>query len=236
MDDPRAEPQYGERVPYVVRAGAPGARLIDRVVSPEEMLKDKYLQKYSSANNKGTCVLTPSITSPRHSSLHSSEYLTWSVPMFVTGTRTCQKYLDETRKNFSISAILTVARHLVHYIRSWDPVFARFVNLKRRMMVRYSDNFFLPIELCQSCLTNPSESVYALSSRSQNSETHYSQLQEICSNCCGVPVGEEVGCDSRDCPVFYSRLKAVSRMQNTLTRDPGLLEAIEEWAAEEEQI
>jgi len=41
MDDPRAEPQYGERVPYVVRAGAPGARLMDRVVSPEEMLKDR---------------------------------------------------------------------------------------------------------------------------------------------------------------------------------------------------
>jgi len=42
VDDPRAEPQYGERVPYVVRAGAPGMRLTDRVVSPEEMLKDKY--------------------------------------------------------------------------------------------------------------------------------------------------------------------------------------------------
>jgi hypothetical protein len=41
INDPRAEPQYGERVPYVVRTGAPGARLIDRVVSPEDMLKDK---------------------------------------------------------------------------------------------------------------------------------------------------------------------------------------------------
>lgn len=43
VDDPRAEPQYGERVPYVVRTGAPGARLIDRVVSPEEMLKSRYI-------------------------------------------------------------------------------------------------------------------------------------------------------------------------------------------------
>ena len=43
MDDPRAEPQYGERVLYVVKAGAPGVRLVDRVVSPEEMLKDRYL-------------------------------------------------------------------------------------------------------------------------------------------------------------------------------------------------
>lgn len=42
IEDPRAELQYGERVPYVIKAGAPGARLIDRAVSPEEMLKDKY--------------------------------------------------------------------------------------------------------------------------------------------------------------------------------------------------
>ena len=42
INDPRAEPQYRERVPYVVKAGAPGARLADRVISPEELLADKY--------------------------------------------------------------------------------------------------------------------------------------------------------------------------------------------------
>jgi DNA polymerase zeta len=40
-EDPRAEPQYRERVPYVVKVGAPGARVMDRVVSPEEMLNDQ---------------------------------------------------------------------------------------------------------------------------------------------------------------------------------------------------
>jgi DNA polymerase zeta len=28
LEDPRLEPQYGERVPYVVVTGGPGARLI----------------------------------------------------------------------------------------------------------------------------------------------------------------------------------------------------------------
>jgi len=37
-EDHRAEPQYGERVPYVVIAGAPGSRLIDRTVAPETLL------------------------------------------------------------------------------------------------------------------------------------------------------------------------------------------------------
>ena len=40
MKDERAEPQYGERVPYVVVAGAPGSRLVDRCVSPEELVRD----------------------------------------------------------------------------------------------------------------------------------------------------------------------------------------------------
>lgn len=36
--DPRAEPRYAERVPYVVIHGEPGARLVDMVVDPMELL------------------------------------------------------------------------------------------------------------------------------------------------------------------------------------------------------
>ncbi|KAG0258762.1 DNA polymerase zeta [Mortierella polycephala] len=42
--DPRAEPQYGERVPYVVVYGNPGARLTDQVIEPKELLKNKNLR------------------------------------------------------------------------------------------------------------------------------------------------------------------------------------------------
>lgn len=41
LHDPRLEPQYGERVPYVVITGAPGARLIDRCVAPEDLLNNE---------------------------------------------------------------------------------------------------------------------------------------------------------------------------------------------------
>lgn len=41
--DPMAEPQYGDRVPYVIMRGEPGSRLVDRAVSPEELLKDRYV-------------------------------------------------------------------------------------------------------------------------------------------------------------------------------------------------
>ncbi|KAG0330369.1 DNA polymerase zeta [Dissophora globulifera] len=42
--DPRAEPQHGERVPYVVVYGDPGARLTDQVIEPKELLVNKDLR------------------------------------------------------------------------------------------------------------------------------------------------------------------------------------------------
>jgi DNA polymerase elongation subunit (family B) len=39
--DARAEPQYGERVPYVVIYRGPNARLKDKVVRPEVLLQDR---------------------------------------------------------------------------------------------------------------------------------------------------------------------------------------------------
>jgi DNA polymerase zeta len=43
-EDARAEPQYGERVPYVVvYRGGPKAKLKDRVVRPEVLLDDRYV-------------------------------------------------------------------------------------------------------------------------------------------------------------------------------------------------
>ncbi|KAG6580342.1 recovery protein 3 isoform 3 [Phytophthora cinnamomi] len=43
--DPRAEPRYAERVPYVVVNGPPGARLMDLVVSPDEYFDQR--KRYS---------------------------------------------------------------------------------------------------------------------------------------------------------------------------------------------
>jgi DNA polymerase zeta len=39
--DHRAEPQYGERVPYVVVHRGPKAKLKDKVFRPEALLKDR---------------------------------------------------------------------------------------------------------------------------------------------------------------------------------------------------
>ena len=41
VEDPNDEPQYGDRVPYVILRGGPGTRLVDRAVTPEEALNDR---------------------------------------------------------------------------------------------------------------------------------------------------------------------------------------------------
>ena len=41
MVDENYEPQYGERVPYVITRGEPNSRLVSRAVAPLELLDNK---------------------------------------------------------------------------------------------------------------------------------------------------------------------------------------------------
>jgi len=65
--DARAEPRYGERVPYIVVAGTPGARIRDLVASPADFLNTKSVVFYVIA------VLMADRNSLR---LHSNYYIT----------------------------------------------------------------------------------------------------------------------------------------------------------------
>lgn len=40
LEDPRAEPEYGERVPYLMFQAEPGQQQVHRAISPEEFLAD----------------------------------------------------------------------------------------------------------------------------------------------------------------------------------------------------
>ena len=43
LKDVNNEPQYGERVPYVITRGEPGMKLVDRAVAPEELFHSGYV-------------------------------------------------------------------------------------------------------------------------------------------------------------------------------------------------
>lgn len=41
LEDHNDEPQYGDRVPYVIVRGAPGSRLVDRAMAPQDLLENQ---------------------------------------------------------------------------------------------------------------------------------------------------------------------------------------------------
>ena len=40
LEDPNDEPQYGDRIPYVIVRGDPDSRLVDRAAAPEDLLNN----------------------------------------------------------------------------------------------------------------------------------------------------------------------------------------------------
>lgn len=44
--DPSDEPQYGERVPYVIARGEPDSKLVDRATDPLEFLNNPFVMFY----------------------------------------------------------------------------------------------------------------------------------------------------------------------------------------------
>jgi len=219
MDDPRAEPQYGERVPYVVKAGPPGARIVDRVVSPEELLKDGYRDFVYETNTRmrldAEYYISKTLIPPleRIFNLVGANVRTWYEDMPKVRSRIQNEQLNVRdvgrRKNDAT---------LHTFVRS------RICPICEKMTKDDGQ------KVCYTCRNDPVGSIYTISSRSQTSETRLAQLQSICSDCCSIRFGDEVACDSRDCPVFYARLKATSALRDSLSLIRGAFEGIEyEW-------
>lgn len=61
--------------------------------------------------------------------------------------------------------------------------------------------------VCKPCYADGQASLYTLQARLRKSEQKDTELNSICRSCAGLTPGDEVACDSRDCPVFYSRVR-----------------------------
>ncbi|KAM5347076.1 hypothetical protein ACJ41O_010081 [Fusarium nematophilum] len=183
LQDARAEPQYGERVPYVVITGAPGARLIDRCVAPEELLNNPHWQldsEYYISKN-----LIPPLE--RIFNLVGASVRQWYDEMpkvkrvrratgLGTGKRTIESYMKS-------SHCLVCAAKFAH-----------------------KDN-----PLCPACRANAPASLLVLQTRLATEERRLGDLLSLCRSCSGLAPVEDVQCDSKDCPVFWTRMKQASK-------------------------
>ena len=186
LRDPRAEPQYGERVPYVVITGAPGARLIDHCVAPEVLLHNDHIE------------------------LDAEYYISKTI-------------IPPLERIFNL-----VGANVRHWYDEM-PKFQRIRQMERPMLVDTDDPTFSKMTLesymkssacyvchrkldeqgtiCAECMQQPATSILELLLNLSKAESKAVDLRRVCRSCAGLAWGEDIKCDSQDCPVFYTRTK-----------------------------
>ncbi|KAF7507885.1 hypothetical protein GJ744_010049 [Endocarpon pusillum] len=206
IEDPRLEPQYGERVPYVVITGGPGARLIDRCVAPEVLLQDAQLEldsEYYISKN-----LIPPLER-----------------IFNLVGANVRQWFDEMPKFQRIRRVEGVLapdggdalarKTLESYMKSSTCIVCR-------------ESLDGDSPICNSCFEQSPHTTLLLRARMTKAERKALQLNRICRSCSGLGWTEEVKCDSKDCPVFYSRTRHMANMNNTKAQVGPVLRLLEE--------
>ncbi|KAK2757346.1 DNA polymerase zeta [Arachnomyces sp. PD_36] len=214
-DDPRQEAQYGERVPYVVIAGAPGSRLIDRCVAPEVLLRDAQLEldaEYYISKN-----LIPPLE--RIFNLVGANVRQWYDEM--------PRYQRIRRIEGTSSSLAgPMKRTLESYMKS-------------SLCIVCNEKIDIPATsgaeqspICERCLVQqPHISLLDLRTRLVKAEKKNVDLQKICRSCMDVAWGEEVRCDSKDCPVFYSRTRHLANLRSEKSSIEPVVKILEDQEA-----
>ncbi|KOS22325.1 DNA polymerase zeta catalytic subunit [Escovopsis weberi] len=184
LGDARAEPQYGERIPYVVVTGAPRARLIDRCVAPEELLRNPHWQLDAEY------YITKNLIPPLERIFN------------LVGANVRQWY-DEMPRVRHVSRIPLASRKstLEAYMKSNHCLVCGRKYAGSRA-----------ISLCRACDRNAAETLLSLQARVQAAENKYREVLSVCRSCEGLGPMEKVECDSKDCPVFWTRKKQLGKM------------------------
>ena len=208
LEDPRAEPQYGERVPYVVITGAPGARLIDRCVAPDVLLHND--QKELDSEYYITKNLIPPLE--RIFNLVGANVRQWydEMPKVQRIRR-----IEAAQFLGGNNLVATSRKTLEAYLKSSSCLVCR-------------EKIEEEMPICSSCMKNASISLLTLRSRLGKAEKKAANMEKVCRSCAGLAWREEVKCDSKDCPVFYTRVRHMATLRNTRVGMEPVLRELEE--------
>ncbi|KAK9829480.1 hypothetical protein WJX72_006119 [[Myrmecia] bisecta] len=208
--DPRAEPRFGERVPYIVVYGEPGARLVDMVVSPHALVESQGRLRLHSIYYI-TKAIIPALERvfslmgadlrqwfaalPRPSKLLPQKRPAAALPLAAGGRTTGAGTIDQ----YYLSRHCAVCDGLTHAAKP----------------------------LCQACRAAPQFAAAVLTARSARLESQHVHLVRVCLHCSsggGRNLSEGgVACDSLDCGVFFERRKVSHELAAALAlRTAGL--------------
>lgn len=210
--DPRLEPRYNERVPYVVVAGDSSSRLIDLVIHPSQFLVNQPQYRVNHLYYISKQVI------PALGRLFACVGVALE-QWWLTMPRTFR-----TRKPplTTLFTSITSKDGIVLDTNPFTPIVMQSSQLavaKAQQRIRI-DQYYLaaqcplcdaqcrPGSLCDECLSHGQLSSQILMSRLQQVTKQCLELRHICVVCCGSYSDANVCCASLDCPVIYARLKS----------------------------
>ncbi|OVA15023.1 DNA-directed DNA polymerase [Macleaya cordata] len=199
--DPRAEPRYAERIPYVVIHGEPGARLVDMVVDPLELLRIDSPFRLNDLYYISKQII-PALQ--RVFGLVGADLNQWFLEMPRPVRPTVTK-----RQNHAPNAQRN--RIDYYYLSKHCVLCGEFVQASTR--------------LCDKCSKKGPTVAAAVIGRTSKLERDIQHLAAICGHCGGGDwiVESGVKCTSLACSVFYERRKVQKELGalSTIATDAG---------------
>eukprot|EP00850_Spirogloea_muscicola_P022205 SM000282S10608 [mRNA] locus=s282:114607:126097:- [translate_table: standard] len=215
--DPRAEPRYAERIPYVVVYGEPGARLVDMVVDPHVLVNSAgtlrlhgiyYITKQIlpaiqrilgliGADLRAWFAEMPRIYRPPSSKRPQGPRP--RLPWWKQGDEEGQADVESDGEEGPARAKSTIDQY---YLSRRCATCAELTRASQ--------------QVCSSCRSEPQIVAAILTGRAAKLEREYAHLAALCKHCGGWAgsVGG-VACISLDCRVFFERKKTHSEFQAT---------------------
>ncbi|KAF9568379.1 hypothetical protein CPC08DRAFT_402859 [Agrocybe pediades] len=193
VNEPHAEAQYGDRIPYViVRSSESGVRLVDRAMDPLEFMNDDQLQL--DALYYITRVLIPPLE--RIFNLVGADIKQW---------------FNEMPKSSQIAELVSPKKPKPGTpARSPEKpnIDLHFLHVRCLSCGGPSPSY-----VCYTCLISPQESITRLGFQIKKKEKRLKDSHLICSTCTGLSPADPILCESLDCPWFYARRKAEAEME-----------------------
>ncbi|CDK25706.1 unnamed protein product [Kuraishia capsulata CBS 1993] len=209
--DHRSEPQYKERVPYLVVKGRKSATLRERCLTPEEFIDRQGPDALElDWNYYITKMLIPPLE--RIFGLMGVNVRQWFQDM--------PKMLKVTSKDPATTGRTTILS------------FAKTLNcLICGRQIAAADP-----GVCDSCLSDKSESIVRFHSTLREHEAKVLDILTVCRVCCSIShntklglinIGAGLKCDSQDCSMYYTRIKSLRELDRVRAAKAHLLSQID---------
>ncbi|KIK47777.1 hypothetical protein CY34DRAFT_73289 [Suillus luteus UH-Slu-Lm8-n1] len=189
--DENDEVQYGDRIPYVIISGDPQTRLVDKAVSPEELLQNEHMQL--DASYYISRVLIPPLE--RIFNLVGADVRSW---------------FDDMPKAIRVNHPNPLAM---------SPKKQRITANRLKIDEHFQSSQCLACGglssdgICESCRRTPRETIPTLLDQIRKGEARLRDAQRVCASCASTANAEPIECINIDCPWLFDRKKAERRAE-----------------------